>query len=86
MLYLDEVQLAKEWLSNDGLNASFNEIIKKWELTYELRCAEIQKNLNLSDVFEVWPILQNPRGYELVSRFYKYFGHILLGTYNNFPG
>lgn len=68
MFYLDEVKLAKEWLSNDGLNASFNEIFKKWEITYELRCAEIQNNLNLSDVFELWPILQNPRGYELVSR------------------
>jgi len=33
MFYLDEVKLAKEWLSNDGLNASFNEIFKKWEIT-----------------------------------------------------
>ncbi|CAI6376176.1 unnamed protein product [Macrosiphum euphorbiae] len=67
-VFSDEVKLAKEWLSNDGLNASFNEILKKWEITYELRCAEIQNNLNLSDVFELWPILQNPRGYELVEK------------------
>jgi len=56
-LCLDEVKLAKEWLSYDGLNASFNEIIKKWETTYELRSAPPTSNLNIlsSTVFSQAP-------------------------------
>ncbi|KAE9528505.1 hypothetical protein AGLY_012076, partial [Aphis glycines] len=64
----NEVQLAREWLRTDGLNTSFNKIVEKWEITFEIRYTEIQNNLNLSDVFELWPILQNPRGYELIKK------------------
>lgn len=83
-MYLDEVQLAKEWLKTDGLNASFDEIIIKWEFTYDIRHNEIEFCLNLSDIFESWPILKNARGYELVSIIcymfilYLYFYYFLI--------
>lgn len=68
LITLDQVNLAKEWLKTDRLIASFDDILKNWEITFELRNNEITNsiNCNLSDFFESWPILQSPRGYELV--------------------
>ncbi|KAE9524413.1 hypothetical protein AGLY_015134 [Aphis glycines] len=58
------VNLAKEWLKTDGLIASFDDILKNWNITFELRNSEITNsinNCNLLDFFESWPILQGPR-------------------------
>lgn len=69
LITLDQVNLAKEWLKSDWLIASFDDILKNWNITFELRNSEITNsinNCNLSDFFESWPILQGLRGYELV--------------------
>lgn len=70
-IVLDETESAKIWLSNSGLSANHEEVIKNWKLTYDLRkseihCTDILKR-NLSDIFNSWPILYGPKGYMLVS-------------------
>lgn len=70
MIILDEVHVAKEWLKSAGLNATFDEVLKNWEITFQLRNSEItvaSQPYHFSDLFESWPILQGPRGFELVS-------------------
>lgn len=44
LIILDETQFAKEWLQTDGLNAHFDVVIIKWEITYKLRHSEIIKS------------------------------------------
>lgn len=76
-LYLADIKKAREWLQNEGLSASFQEIKEKWILTHETRKSELANSnaRNLSDIFKSWVILRSPQGHELVSfvQFYFYF-------------
>lgn len=64
----DEVCTAKKWLETDGLNADFQLVKQNWALTYEIRRKENLDSQDrfLSNIFLTWPILQGPKGYELV--------------------
>jgi len=68
----------KRWLANEGLTENFDVVLSKWQLTYELRKHEILNSSNkyLADLFESWPALQCPIGYELVC-FYISFNKFL---------
>jgi len=72
--FIEDVHAAKQWLASDGLTASFDLVISKWQYTSELRKSEIlnPNSQCLSDIFETWPILQSPRGFELVCSMYFY--------------
>jgi len=65
---IDEVLDAKQWLKTDGLAGDFNLVKEKWLITYDLRKKEVFESENrlLSIIFQSWPILQGPKGYELV--------------------
>lgn len=54
MIILDEVHVAKEWLKSAGLIATFDEVLKNWEITFQLRNSEItvaSQPYHLSDLF-----------------------------------
>lgn len=66
--FIEDIHAAKQWLANDGLIASFEVVLCKWQYTSELRKNEILNpgSQCLSEIFELWPVLQGPRGFELV--------------------
>jgi len=66
--FIEDIHAAKQWLANYGLTASFDVVISKWQYTSYLRKNEIlgPNSRCLSDIFESWPVLQGPRGFELV--------------------
>jgi len=71
---IEDIYAAKQWLANNGLTASFEVVLSKWQYTLELRKNEIlnPNSLCLSDIFESWPVLQGQRGFELVCSMYFY--------------
>jgi len=45
-------------------------VIAKWKLTTEYRrrqCNNLQKTLKICEIFEHWPILKHPKGYDLIE-------------------
>jgi hypothetical protein len=72
--FIEDIHTAKQWLANDGLTGSFEVVLSKWQYTSELRKIEILNpdSHYLSDIFESWPVLQGPRGFELVCFMYFY--------------
>jgi len=67
-IIIDEVLDAKQWLQADGLAGDINLVKAKWLITYDLRKKEVFESEDrlLSTIFQSWPILQGPKGYELV--------------------
>lgn len=67
-IIIDEVLSSKEWLKTDGLASDLNLVKTKWLITHDLRKKEVFESEErlLSTIFQSWPILQGPKGYELV--------------------
>ncbi|KAF0723633.1 Uncharacterized protein FWK35_00027468, partial [Aphis craccivora] len=65
-----DIHAAKQWLANDGLTASFEVVLCKWQYTLELRKNEILNPSSqcLTDIFKSWPVLQGPRRFELIIK------------------
>jgi len=70
LIIIDEIEAAKVWLSQSGPSSDFEEVIKHWKLTYDIRKTEIHSSdvskRHLSEIFKSWPILCGPKGYVLV--------------------
>ncbi|XP_050061989.1 uncharacterized protein LOC126551885 isoform X2 [Aphis gossypii] len=68
--FSEDIHAAKQWLANDGLTASFEDVLCKWQYTLELRKNEILNPSSqcLTDIFKSWPVLQGPRGFELIIK------------------
>ncbi|XP_016661383.1 uncharacterized protein LOC100571824 isoform X2 [Acyrthosiphon pisum] len=71
--FSEDTLAIKRWLANEGLTENFDVVLSKWQLTYELRKHEILNSSNkyLADLFESWPALQCPIGYELIVEDYR---------------
>lgn len=64
IIYLDDIEKAKEWLQNERHSASFEVVKEKWILTHEIRKSEFinLKTRSLCDLFDTWTILKIPKG------------------------
>ncbi|XP_060856877.1 uncharacterized protein LOC132934573 isoform X3 [Metopolophium dirhodum] len=87
--FSDEIEAAKVWLSKSGSSSDFDEVIKHWKLTYDIRKTEIHgsdiSKRHLSEIFKSWPILCGPKGYVLVFEDFNLEYPIIKNLLHDWP-